>query len=437
MGERLLIVSPSAHSLGELANAMVMAAQLPDRPITVMTSAAYADYARGACLSVRELPRGRRAAEVVGRAVAEPDLAAVILADHHLTALERVHFTVADLIGPAPLICVDSLCLGPEGRRLELAISQHSISPQMRHWFPLEVHTETLPGEATLLRPVPVAGGARGGLAFDLYGTTLRPRHGREQTRESLGIAADRTVIVTAMSNWAVRAMTKPHEASPTRDRDEYLRLRTRWLVELAVRLDRRITLVSLGAIGDPGTIRPAEGAGRVELVNLPGLAMDEFTDLVAAADLYLCDNLTSGAMARAALLGTPVVALTNEAGVWDGSDFVQGWRAEMERVFPHFDFRYLVNPFGWVRELDPLRTDNPYLDAVVRAPAYSLEQQVRICTEALDSAERPARDALVERVCTLPKVPEALERALDPRGPSTADPHHCGQQGRQHVEHR
>ncbi len=437
MAERLLIVSPSAHSLGELANAMVMAAQLPDRPITVMTSAAYADYARGAGLSVRELPRGRRAADVVRQSVADPDLAAVLLADHHLTALERVHFSLADLAGPAPLICVDSLCLGPESRRLELAISRHSISPQMRHWFPLEVRTETVPREATLLRPVPVAGGAPGGIAFDLYGTTLRPRRSGEETRRSLGIAAGRTVVVTAMSNWAVRAITKPHEASPTRDRDEYLRLRIRWLVELAGRLHRRVTLVSLGAAGSPGTVRSAEGGGRVEIVSLPGLGMQDFTDLVAAADLYLCDNLTSGAMARAAMLGTPVVALTNETGVWDDSDFARRWRAEMDRVFPHFDFPYLVNPFGWVRELDPLRADNPYLDAVPRAPAYSLDGQVRICTEALERADRPARDALADRVRTLPGVQEALDRAIDPPGPSTAAPHHCRQQGRDHVEHR
>lgn len=404
-----MFIAPGSHSIGELANAVVMARQLADRPVTLLTSPRFAGYARGSGLDVQEIPRGRRAAPFVRQQSAAPDLAAVILADHHLTSLERIGFTIADLADGAPLICLDSLCLGRAGSRLELAVAQHSIGPELHHWFPPEVRTEPVPDRIPLLRPVPVAGDAPGGVAFDLYGGTLRPARGREAVLASLGIDAGRTVVMTAVSGWASRATTRAHLGAPDRDHDAYAGLRTQWLVELCGRLGRRVTIVSLG-----GAQTGPRDAGPVEVVNLGGLGMQDFTDLVAAVDLYLCDNFTSGAMARAALLGTPVVALTNEHGIRDHSAFVDDWFTRMERVLPHFDFRYLVNPFGWVRELEPLRAGNPYLDALPQAPAYSLDRQEEICREAIESPRRPARDALIGRLSELPTVAQVLDSALD-----------------------
>lgn len=408
MTERLLFIAPGAHSIGELANAMVIAGQVADRPVTLLTSARHAGYARGAGLDVVEIPRGRRTAPFIRSQCTAPDLAAVILADHHLTRLERVGFGLADLAGGAPLICLDSLCLGRAGRRLELAIAQHSIGPELHHWFPPEVRTEQVPDGVPMLRPVPVAGGAPGGIPFDLYGDTLRRSRGRSAVLADLGIDAGRTVVMTAMSAWASRATTRAHLAVPDPDHDAYARLRAQWLVELCARLGRSVTIVSLG-----GADVAPHHSGAVQTVNLGGLGMQDFTDLVAAADLYLCDNLTSGAMARAALLGTPVVALTNEHGIRDHSPFVDRWFAEMERVLPHFDFPYLVNPFGWVRELEPLRVANPYLDALPQAPAYSLDRQQEICLRALESPRRPARDALVGQLSGLPAAARGLDTAI------------------------
>ena len=409
MADRVLVVAPSSYSIGELANAIVLARQLDDRRVTFLTSATYAGHARASGFEAQEIPRGWRAAGFVREAVRDPQIDAVLLADHHLTSLERIFFRLSDALEAAPLIALDSLCFGPAPRRLELAIARDCLGEEMHRWFPPVVTTEQVPEGVPLLRPVPVARAGEGGTAFDLYGDSdlLKVRHGRTAVRQRLGIPTDHTVILAAISHWASQALTQPHLAQLNQGHDRYLTLRLEWIAEMARRLDRPATIV---VVTSQELQLSTHG---VEIRTLAPMALQEFTDLLGAVDLYLCDNLVSGAMARAVLLGTPVITLTHEAGVWDDDSFCHAWRQEMSELVGGFDFPYLVHPFGWISELEPLIAGNPYLQAVPRVPAFSLLAQVAACANALESTERPVLDAIRGQLAGLPSAPEAFEQAL------------------------
>lgn len=62
-------------------------------------------------------------------------------------------------------------------------------------------------------------------------------------------------------------------------------------------------------------TSRVEASTSRTQFVSTGLLDVDEFDSLQAAADLYVSDNLTSGVMAQAAPLGTPVLAMLNTTG--------------------------------------------------------------------------------------------------------------------------
>lgn len=421
MTRRIRFVAPSAWSIGELANAVELAQRLPEGVAAdFLVSSKHLDYARAAGVDARVLPRGHAAAAAVREAVAEPGLDGVVLADHHLLGLERTGLALDDLRGGAPLVALDSLAFGAGPTTLELAVSRGSDDPMLRRFFPPVVQLAAVPDDVPLLRPVPVAGSGRDAGAgraaapFDLYGPEgpLRGRAvDREAVRARLGVEPGRALVVIAMSNWASTAMTRPGLGGPNPERDDYLRLRFEWWHELLRRLDRPVALVGVSAEAFEAEHDGARADVRTIATGF--LPLDRFTELLAAADLYLTDNLTSGAMARAALLGAPVVALTREGPAETDDAFARDWRARMRERFPRAGFDYLVNPFGWIDELRPLLADNPYLAAVPRIHVDDLDAQLRACRTALDDPARPARDALDAQRAALPAGPPTLLAAL------------------------
>ncbi|MGO1384882.1 MAG: DUF6365 family protein [Arachnia sp.] len=418
MSEIVRFIAPSAWSIGELANAIEFSRRLPSGWTSeFLVSTKHLAYARAAGLNATVLPRGRSAGAVVREVAAAVDTSALVLADHHLLGLERVGFDFRDLSGARNLIAVDSLSFGPGPTQLRIAVSDREGAAPLQRWFPPTVAVPAVPEGVPLLRPVPVSGlsssaGAHTVLPFDLFadehGQSL-PRMGRTaaETRARLGIEHNRKLVVIALSNWASKAWTKPSLGKVNPDRNTHLILRLNWLRELVSRIGQPLALV-----GVTGEVVDADLGAQVITTGM--LPIDDFTDLLAAADLFLTDNITSGAMARAALVGTPVLTLTREHDAWEEDAFVGKWRRDMEEHFPGFDFPFLVNPFGWMSELAPLLAENPYLAAVPRADAYSLAAQVAACSAALDSPDRPVTDALQLQRHGLPSGAAALSVALD-----------------------
>lgn len=412
----LRFIAPSAWSIGELANAIELAARLPEHVrADFLVSSKHLYYAQAAGVDARVLPRGRAAAHAVREAVTDAGVSGVVLADHHLLGLERTGFTIADACVGAPLVALDSLAFGPGPTHVALAVSQGSADPMLAKFFPPIAEIGKLPDEVQVLRPVPVAGtsvtaAGREVTPFDLYGVD-GPLRGkivdRDAVRSRLGVLPEQTLVVVAISNWASMAMTKPGLGCPNPQRDIYLRLRVAWLQELLRRLDRPIALfgVSTESFG--------ESSADVQTMATGFFAITEFTELLSVADLYLSENLTSGAMARAVLLGVPAITFTREGSAPEGDAFVQEWCTHMRERFPQNNFNFLVNPFGWIDELKPLLASNPYLSSIQRVHIEDLDAQVHACNEILATHTRPARDALNRQRAILPPGNEALLAAF------------------------
>ncbi|MFH5879175.1 DUF6365 family protein [Arthrobacter sp. NA-172] len=333
----------------------------------------------------------------------------LVLADHHLFALEKTSVSLDALLGLGrPAVALDSLCLGPAASRMQMALSQQPSMSAIHRWFKPETTVPPLPSGVPLMRPVPVSGLGRREDAFNLYGDLLTPDRPKAEVFRRLGVSPDRALIVVAQSSWAISAYGLLGRVGKTTDSDSYRKLRRQWFSELFNKVGQPVTVVEMSS-GDKSPTRQ----GTVDFLPLSYQPMGDFADILSAADLYLTDNLTSGAMAKAAAMRTPVLALVNERNERSTDAFSNSWFVQMEQLFPGFGVRFLVNPFGWVDELRPLLDRNDYLNAVPRTEIYDLDASARAVGELLSTATRPASDALARQLRGLPLAADMLAQKL------------------------
>jgi hypothetical protein len=140
------------------------------------------------------------------------------------------------------------------------------------------------------------------------------------------------------------------------------------WVHEAFARLDAPVVIFGLDAS------KSVPRDSQVSLRQLPFLGLSDFDNLLGATDLYITDNLVSAAMARAARMGVPCLAMTNMEGHKSSDSFSAAWHARMAIDTPGYDFQFLINPFGWADELSHLTRDNPYLEAVPRAEIFDMD---------------------------------------------------------------
>jgi len=403
------VIAPSSFSMGELANAMTALAPMKEMwQICFLVSRKNIAYVHSAGFSARALPTGRNAPVMIRQEVSAPEVAGVIIADHHLFGLEHFSFSLDDACSGAPTLAFDSLCFGHGPVHLEMAVGKCEYTKAMRHWFPPSVNLPQSLDTLPLLRPVPVAGITRPEWCFKLFSQSKQLTMDNLKVKQCLGVESGRKLVVIGLSAWASMAMLQPGIGVPNQQRTRYLEYRFRWLCELMRRIGAPIALLGI----TPESIE-VDNSG-IQFIDHDYLSLDAFTQVLAAADLYISDNLTSGAMARAAALGTPVMAFVNQRNEWDNSDFTNDWRKEMDRNYSGFDFQYLVHPFGWAKELAPLLANNAYLAALPRAEAYDLDAQASLARELIDNHDTRCLDALLLQTRDLPSGPEIITKTLN-----------------------
>ncbi|MEZ2391849.1 DUF6365 family protein [bacterium RCC_150] len=402
---------PGKFSFGELQNAITMARQLPaELPAEFLVSEQYLALVQGSGMSARAIPYGPGGEEAVLALLTGLQPAGVVVADHHLFALERGNLPIEKLLSAgAPVVALDSLCLGPGPSTMRMGLSQRPETKPIHRWFPAEAEVPAVPDGVSLMRPVPVAGLGRPADSFDLYGESLKPHRTRDEIFSRLGISTDRSLVVAARSNWATSAYGLLGRLSKDADSGTYQTLGNQWWVEMFRLARRPITVLELTS----GT-SITTWSDDVELRRRRYEPIDEFVDILAAADLYITDNLTSGAMAKAAALGTAAVALVNERNERSTDPFSEKWLASMESYFPGFDMDFLVNPFGWTEELAPLLAKNEYLAALPKAEMFNLDSCAAAIQEHLGVESGPVTQALRHQVAGLPRASALLRERLN-----------------------
>jgi hypothetical protein len=366
----ILFVCPGRYSVGELYNALVMsrslqAAGMATRFIVTEKLGPYAE-ASGADVVVRSLRRNRGSEVPATIDELSPDLA--ILADYHLPFLEPGAAGIQSLVSPGvPTVMLDSLGFGIAGRDVTNALASLPGAEALHRWFAPTTHIPPAADAQALLHPVPVAA-TDAPNAFALYDSIPGVRARAATVRRRYGVEPGRALIVVAQSAWAATGFTQLGRTRRRQLSASYDELRIDWILYCLSLLGIPVTVV--------GVRRDAAayvGYPNVSLVHAPFLGLDDFSDLLSAADLYVTDNILSAAMGRAAMIGTPCLALVHEhaAIAEPATEFEARWHSQMAALFPGYNFPYLVNPFGWLSEVEAMMPANPYLRAVSRVDVF------------------------------------------------------------------
>ena len=408
----ILFVCPGRDSLGELHNAVTAALSATDSfDFEFFVSGRFESYVADNGLTAHHMSRGQDGVAEVLQFVEARRPAHVIIADHHLFRLERTGILIKDF-EPIfdSLSSFDSLGLAPSKVELGFALSRLDGAERIARWLPSTLEIDSLPGSIRPIRPVPVANGPFLE-SFALYPTVPVPQTPGFLVREEFGVPPDALLVVFARSKWAkhiyfLLSMLSRNRGIGASPSDAMVA----WIHEAFSRLNRPVVVFGLE------TSRALPFGSQVTLRSLPLLGMQAFDDLLGASDLYLTDNLVSAAMARAARLGTPCLAMTNLRGQKSADSFSTAWHSRMAVETPGYDFPFIVNPFGWVDELSHLTQDNPYLESVPRVEIFDLDQLTAAIDREVRSTNPAASVALETAYIELRSFEELVHSLIERR---------------------
>jgi hypothetical protein len=422
----ILFVCPGRYSVGELYNALVMsrslqAAGMSTRFIVTEKLAAYAE-ASGADVVVRSLRRNRGSEVAATIDELNPDLA--ILADYHLPFLEPGAAGIQSLVSPGvPTVMLDSLGFGVAGRDVTNALASLPGAEALHRWFTPTTRIPPAADAQALLHPVPVAA-TNAQNAFALYDSIPGVRARAATVRQRYGVEPGRALIVVAQSAWAATGFTQLGRTRRRQLSASYDELRIDWMLYCLSLLGAPVTVVGVRRDAAAYVEYP-----NVSLVHAPFLGLDDFSDLLSAADLYITDNILSAAMARAAMIGTPCLALVHEREglAQPTTEFEARWHSEMAALFPGYDFPYLVNPFGWIAEVGAMMPGNPYLQTVPRVDVFDPRAVADAVQRQLsDSPDLRPTAVLRDRDAATANPADVVRRTLSSRAflsPTTPTP--------------
>ncbi|MGH9884973.1 MAG: DUF6365 family protein, partial [bacterium] len=307
---RILFVTPHRFSSGEATTALHSAAQAARRGAEVRFFSA----PRSAQVLARQFPdqvtemttdgptnRGLLAALVV-----ELRPEAIVFCDYALLPSSAGGLPLADDAWIEWLDDLDAELFTFDHMGLEQPGSVRRQAMSLRR--PARMHV-LLP--CPMHEPSPLPG--RCGVPFRCW----TPRHLDERERDAARAPfvppSSGYLVVHAVSSWA-------WETARAR-RSPYYDLLPSVLESYFADCPRPVTIVS---INNGSLLRDAPG-GKIRIVNLSSLAVDEHERLLASADLVLTENCFSSTLAKAACFGVPGVAWQN---VFDGPT-LRDWVAD------------------------------------------------------------------------------------------------------------
>lgn len=112
----------------------------------------------------------------------------------------------------------------------------------------------------------------------------------------------------------------------------------------------------------------------------------DEFQEYLLASDLFMSRNIVSTSLARAVLSGIPAVNFQNSHPSYDElsvTEELMDQVAEAKRCY-----KYRMFPVGWHTFLEPLCSQNPYLDTFLNLEQFDVKESIHAIRELLESLE-------------------------------------------------
>jgi hypothetical protein len=358
---KLLFISPSPHSSGQLLLGCSLAAEI--RRIGVESHFIASDGAEqilrgyGFPHMLISPQMGMLAKLLIDDFVRTVRPDAIVLAEylnytHVMSARFHLNPWFIESYG-VPVIPIDLWELDRTGFAADLCGGQAlAISPHIKD---MDCYLSPVP----MARPAPES---RSAIPFRVSDPADPdgPVTSREQARRELGLRPSDRLVMLAMSPWQLPDVGAADRRRAAGRVPELLAHYLRQLPD-----DVRFLLA--GAAPEWSHLLPAE-----RTLPLPPCSPSRFGAMLRAADLMLSLNLSAFTMVRAVLSGTPVMLITNrfpvtEAGEADGiadllggmSAFTRRWLAQSMPLHP-----FRIWPMGFHGFLDSLLAGNPYLSA-------------------------------------------------------------------------
>lgn len=425
---RLLVLSLSEHSLGELHNALLFARQLQASrgEVLFVTTAGHGGYVQQAGMPYQTWTKNpAQNGRLLDELLTGYQPQAVLLADYYNLFMEGPLLDPARVEGIAlPLVTFDSMNFAPGPTRLEKEILRHCRhSKVFGRGGQFQTVLPAVPEGMAVLRSCPINRpvAEKGILPVSLYRESCwqQDEEKRCRVRQQFNFSAREKLVMLAKSSWAqlvFRIIAMEHGQGNSFSYDRVLQQ----LLRLYLRQVEG-SVVVLGVGLQAGFNAANE---KVRFVSLPFLGLEEYQSLLWAVDLFITDNITSCSAAKAAIGGVPVLVLTSSLESRGDGTYVSTFEPgaevltllqQWERAVPGSIFPYYVYPFGWVRELSPLIQDNPYFDLIVRAEMFDVQGTGEIIQQLL--YERAAQEQLAvarqrywQVLQSLPGAQEAME---------------------------
>lgn len=426
---KVLILSVSSYSLGELHNAILFAGQLQEAGVEALffTAPRYLDYARGAGFPAISWQMERLANEAsLRQKVREQCPEAVIIADYANLFLEKP--VVSPKIFPelgVPVATFDSMGFAPGPNVLEMKIlgsSQYGQTLYGQGKGEVAELPAFLP-EITILRTCPINKPVSSEeiLAVSLYSRMLNlPAERQQEIRQKYGLSKEEKLILLAKAPWARQAV-KIRAMELNRLKVRFSRFSYEYFLKRLLQLYLReveFPVLVLG-VGDENLFPASKD--RVRFASLGFLGFREYQELLLSADLFITDNITSCSAAKAVMGGVPALVLINSLAInekkviqapfrltEEAAELLQEW----EKTLPGTIFPFYVYPFGWIKELAPLLEGNPYREALLTAEIFDLPETGRIIASLLTTEK--AREEVQKKQASYFQQLAGLAGAVD-----------------------
>jgi hypothetical protein len=186
----------------------------------------------------------------------------------------------------------------------------------------------------------------------------------RYQSRKELGIRDDDRVILITNASWQ-----QNHKLYP--ETQKFVKSCHDATYAILNDLPENYVVICLG----PLRVLPENCGARFRYLNQMSKG---FRNLIAAIDLYLCNNFISTSMIEIALSGVPVLLLQNSYFKFNGKQGYVGGKkyetpelvANIEKVYP-----FRMFPVGWYLFLDPIIQENPFFDIIPKQEIYNTSE--------------------------------------------------------------
>ncbi|MDY0409182.1 DUF6365 family protein [Virgibacillus soli] len=439
---KVLFIAPSQYSIGELHNAIYLAKQLVSEGVQChfLTSEKFIHYTKHAGMEATSLTRQVKQRRVVDACVThfQPNL--IILADYHILEIEPPLVDLDHMIGfDIPIATIDSLCFATESPTLYNKLFEPTSHQKEKSRMKYETRIRKIPNEIKVIRTCPINHPVQADdniITVTLYTEPFSiDAQIKKEIRSTFACKDEDKLIMLSKAAWAnMYVKMRRLEAGVHMDSSySYENIIQKFMVNYLGVKELPSKVVIVGIAPEDNFIHSTEN-DRIQFKPMPFLDLAAYEELLFSCDLFITDNITSCSMAKAIFGYVPVLSLqnsqltTNEQGEvsiphhWEVNrksfiPIMEKWQTILStKVYPFITF-----PNGWVKELAPLLTDNPWMEVVETAEIFNIQEtgmkihDLLYC-ERTKAAVYEQQKRYIQAVTEVPQAMEMVNKIIEKR---------------------